>query len=75
MGGQRSDVTCSRTFSTRRLGPSDVQPMEQLLAVFAKAFNEPETYSNAVPRATYLKRLLGKDRRTGRYCRRWARCI
>ncbi|MDD9878046.1 MAG: AAC(3)-I family aminoglycoside N-acetyltransferase [Magnetovibrio sp.] len=43
-----------------RLMSADVGPMRELLAVFADAFDEHETYLGAVPESAYLGRLLAK---------------
>jgi aminoglycoside 3-N-acetyltransferase I len=45
----------------RALGPGDVALMGAMLTIFGEAFNEPETYGAARPRAAYLERLLGSD--------------
>jgi aminoglycoside 3-N-acetyltransferase I len=42
----------------RRLGPGDTAELTQLLAVFAKVFEQPEVYLGAIPRKSYLERLL-----------------
>lgn len=45
----------------RTLTAGDAAPMEALLAVFAEAFDDAESYGTARPRAAYLERLLGSD--------------
>jgi aminoglycoside 3-N-acetyltransferase I len=42
----------------RRLGPGDTSDLTQLLAVFAKVFEQPEVYLAALPSESYLERLL-----------------
>jgi aminoglycoside 3-N-acetyltransferase I len=49
------------TYSVARLGPSDVNRMRQLLAVYAEVFDDPASYLNAPPPDSYLQRLLGSD--------------
>jgi aminoglycoside 3-N-acetyltransferase I len=44
-----------------QLGPADLAAMHGMLAVFGKAFEEPETYGAARPSPAYLERLLGSD--------------
>jgi aminoglycoside 3-N-acetyltransferase I len=44
----------------RRLTPSDIPLLRQLNAVFADAFNEPETYRPA-PDDRYVEQVLGQD--------------
>jgi aminoglycoside 3-N-acetyltransferase I len=46
-------------YSCQQITASDLGLFHQLLAVFGKAFDEPETYSGAVPSEPYLRRLLG----------------
>lgn len=53
----RSPVPCS----VHVLRPGDVGLMDGLLATFAEAFDEIETYSGARPSTAYLKGLLGSD--------------
>ncbi|MGE3917131.1 MAG: AAC(3)-I family aminoglycoside N-acetyltransferase [Hyphomicrobiaceae bacterium] len=48
------------TFTFRRLVRDDVEPLKQLLGVFAEAFEDAETYGGAVPSDDYLATLLGK---------------
>jgi aminoglycoside 3-N-acetyltransferase I len=42
----------------RQLGPGDTAELTQLLAVFANVFEQPEAYLAAIPRKSYLERLL-----------------
>jgi len=49
------------TYATRQLTPSDLALMDQLMAVFAVAFEDPDTYRGAVPGTGYLERLLAKE--------------
>lgn len=42
----------------RQLGPGDTAELEQLLAVFAEVFEQPEVYLGAIPSKSYLARLL-----------------
>jgi aminoglycoside 3-N-acetyltransferase I len=44
----------------RKLGPSDIRLLRDLLGVFADAFGEPEAYLSAQPRDAYLQTLLGR---------------
>ena len=44
-----------------RLTPSDETLMRHLNTVFAKAFNEVETYTQAPPDDAYLRDVLGND--------------
>jgi aminoglycoside 3-N-acetyltransferase I len=48
------------TYGVKRLHPSDLDLMRQLLAVYAEAFDDPATYLNSPPSNEYLGRLLGK---------------
>jgi len=45
----------------RRLGPSDIAGMRALNALFAAAFDDPESYRSAPPDDAYLERQLGKE--------------
>ena len=45
----------------RRLGGGDLAPACDLNAVFARAFDDPESYASAPPGQAYLTRLLGRD--------------
>ncbi len=45
----------------KQLTSSDVRLLKELLAVFAEAFNEPDTYQSNIPSDTYLKHLLEKE--------------
>lgn len=47
-------------YTYRRLTSADVSLMKGLLEVFGKAFDQIETYQNAVPSDEYLSKLLGK---------------
>lgn len=49
------------SYEIRRLTADDVPLMQQLLDVFAEAFDDPCSYSAARPRPTYLYDLLGGD--------------
>ncbi|HET8671063.1 MAG TPA: AAC(3)-I family aminoglycoside N-acetyltransferase [Candidatus Saccharimonadales bacterium] len=49
------------TYHYRRLGSDDLQPMRDLLGVFAEAFGEPNTYLAAPPRDSYFRCLLSQD--------------
>jgi aminoglycoside 3-N-acetyltransferase I len=51
----------SARYCIHPLPPDDVEFMEALLATFAEAFDEVETYSGDRPGADYLHRLLGSD--------------
>ena len=49
------------SFTTRTLGPDDVDAMRALLGVFGEAFGDTETYCAAQPDAEYLRRLLAGE--------------
>lgn len=49
------------TYQYVRLGPDDLQPIRDLLLVFAEAFGEQSTYLSAQPSDSYLRNLLGHD--------------
>jgi aminoglycoside 3-N-acetyltransferase I len=49
------------TYQYMRLGPDDLQPMRNLLRVFAEAFEEDRTYISDQPRDSYLRNLLGQN--------------
>ena len=49
------------TYSFKQLTENDVQLLKQLLAVFAKAFDEPDTYQGNIPSQDYLQALLYKE--------------
>lgn len=49
-------------FKIRRLALGDAGLIPEWLAMFGKAFNEPETYTGAMPDADYLKELLSDDK-------------
>ncbi|HSQ10082.1 MAG TPA: AAC(3)-I family aminoglycoside N-acetyltransferase [Burkholderiaceae bacterium] len=51
----------STSFSVRALTAADVDLMRALLTIFAEAFDEVATYSEAPPDAGYLERLLGSE--------------
>ncbi|MDX1400676.1 MAG: AAC(3)-I family aminoglycoside 3-N-acetyltransferase, partial [Kiloniellales bacterium] len=61
MGNRRRLMVDSSSFRIHRLRVSDLKLMGGLLALFAKVFNEQETYLGAVPGEAYLKNLLAKD--------------
>jgi aminoglycoside 3-N-acetyltransferase I len=44
-----------------RLGPSDIQLLRKLNALFGAAFEDPETYGAEPPSDAYLKGLLAKE--------------
>ena len=44
-----------------KLSAADIALMHELLDVFGKGFEDPETYGAAQPDDTYLKKLLGLD--------------
>jgi len=48
-------------FEVRVLGGDDVAPLRAMLAVFAGAFGELETYTARQPDDDYLERLLARD--------------
>ncbi len=45
----------------KQLTTSDIKFLHELLEVFGEAFNDQNTYQNAVPSDTHLAALLGKD--------------
>lgn len=47
------------SFEVRRITPEEVGMMNDLLSVFADAFDDPEHYNSNRPRADYLRGLLG----------------
>lgn len=47
------------TFTTKRVGVSDLSVLKAMLAVFGEAFGEPDTYGARVPSDAYLRDLLG----------------
>ena len=47
--------------SINQIGPDDVALMDDLLDLFAEAFDEPETYGGNRPSAEYLRQLLAGD--------------
>jgi aminoglycoside 3-N-acetyltransferase I len=49
------------SFRFRRLGPADTLAPRQLNAVFAAAFEDPESYSDAPPSDAYVASLLAKE--------------
>ena len=49
------------TYQYSRLGSNDLQGMRDLLAVFAVAFDEPNTYLSAQPGDPYLRNLLSQN--------------
>jgi aminoglycoside 3-N-acetyltransferase I len=46
-------------FTVRRLGRGDVEVARKLNALFAEAFEDPESYGGALPDGSYLTRILG----------------
>ena len=48
-------------FDIIRLRDADIPAFRELLGIFGKAFEEPETYEGAQPDDTYLTRLLAGD--------------
>ena len=49
------------SFDVVRLAPDRVDAMRGLLACFAEAFDEPDTYLGAPPSDAYLRGLLGDE--------------
>src|SRR4051794_22396983 len=47
-------------FTFKHLSTSDVRLLKELLNVFGTAFNEEDTYGDAIPSDHYLKSLLSK---------------
>jgi aminoglycoside 3-N-acetyltransferase I len=47
-------------FTIRILGPADIAAVRGLLAVFAEAFEDQDTYAGRQPDDAYLGRLLGR---------------
>jgi aminoglycoside 3-N-acetyltransferase I len=50
------------TATVRRLGPADIAEMRAVNAMFAAAFEDPESYRAKPPGDPYLARQLGDDR-------------
>jgi len=48
-------------YTYRQLTTDDVTLLKELLRVFGHAFNDSETYQNAIPSDEYLTNLLGKE--------------
>lgn len=48
-------------FTTKILGPDDLPLMDQVLDVFAAAFDDPQSYASTRPSAAYTRNLLGSD--------------
>jgi aminoglycoside 3-N-acetyltransferase I len=48
-------------FDTRRLGRRDLPAMRDLLAVFAEAFEDAESYASQPPSDAYLEAFLGRS--------------
>jgi len=48
-------------YTFRQLTTDDVTLLKELLRVFGHAFNDSETYQNAIPTDEYLTNLLGKE--------------
>jgi aminoglycoside 3-N-acetyltransferase I len=42
------------SFTTKRLGASDLELMKRLLRLFGEVFGEPDTYQGAIPGNAYL---------------------
>ncbi len=55
------EVRLAMDVSYKLLSVSDIPVLKELLAVFADAFDEPQTYQGAVPSDAYLESLLGKS--------------
>lgn len=51
----------STNATIHRLGPGDEDRLRELNAMFAKAFEDPASYSSAPPGPQHLKRLLALD--------------
>jgi aminoglycoside 3-N-acetyltransferase I len=47
--------------AARRLGPADIEAARDLNALYAHAFEDPETYRRETPDDAWLARQLGKD--------------
>lgn len=54
-------MALSPSYRIQTLTADDVGTMRAMLAMFGDAFDEPETYTAAVPREAYLANLLGGD--------------
>jgi aminoglycoside 3-N-acetyltransferase I len=54
-------VDGQHSFSIDALGEGDVERLRALLAVFAEAFEDAESYCSSQPSAAYLERLLAGD--------------
>jgi len=51
----------ARPFAIRRLGPSDLALARRMNALFAEAFDDPETYEVAPPDDAWLTSLLARE--------------
>ena len=47
------------SYAYKQLTVADILLFKELLRVFGEAFEDVDTYQNAVPRDSYLKTLLG----------------
>lgn len=47
------------SFSVHALGAGDLAPMRAMLAMFGRAFSDPQSYASRPPSDAYLQRLLG----------------
>lgn len=47
--------------SIDRLGPQDIDKQRAVLALYARAFEDPESYLTRTPDDDYLAKLLGQD--------------
>jgi aminoglycoside 3-N-acetyltransferase I len=56
-----AQVADPHSFTIRSLSARDLEHMRALLAVFAEAFADAETYRGAQPSAPYLERLLAGE--------------
>jgi len=54
-------VPTSINLTIRQLKPNDLSLFEDLMTVFAGAFEEPETYTSKRPSPDYVKNLLASD--------------
>jgi aminoglycoside 3-N-acetyltransferase I len=58
---EEASMSVTTAASMRILGPSHIELMRQMLAVFGEAFEEQETYGKAPPSDAYLEQLLGSE--------------
>ncbi|MCU0899559.1 MAG: AAC(3)-I family aminoglycoside N-acetyltransferase [Cypionkella sp.] len=63
------------TISTQRLGPSDIEALAQMNALFAEAFEDAQTYGAKPSGAGYVARILAQDHVIALVARRGATLV